>query len=220
MWRRIAPAERDATAPRVLPPSSRVVARRTLGIALLALPLVAWIARAAGWPRLGDALAIATVLAALALLARVLGVAFTAAFAAGALALLGVGSLAGIPAVYGPPVIMNFAVAALFAASWWRGDPIVTRFARLEAEPLTPSIERYCARLTLVWAGYLVVLGLIGIAIAVHADERVGAWWSGVLDYLLVAALFVGELVYRRRSARGLLAQMRRVHGAMRRPPA
>ena len=150
--------------------------RRAGAAALLAVPLLAWLAHAAGWSHAGDALAVAAVV----------------------------------------PIAMNFGVAALFAASWWRGDPLVTRFARLEGEPLTPTQERYCRRLTVVWAVYLSALGVIGIAIALYGDDRMRAWWSGIVNYLLIAALFVGELLYRRGSARGVLDQLRNVRDALR----
>jgi uncharacterized membrane protein len=150
--------------------------RRAGAAALLAAPLVAWLAHAAGWSHAADALAAAAIV----------------------------------------PVAMNFGVAALFALSWWRGDPLVTRFARLEGEPLTPARERYCRRLTLVWAIYLALLGVVGIGIAAYGDDRLRAWWSAIVNYLLVAALFVGEMWYRRGSARGVLDQVRNVRDALR----
>jgi uncharacterized membrane protein len=153
--------------------------RRAGAAALLAAPLVAWLAHAAGWSHAADALAVTAIV----------------------------------------PVVMNFAFAALFAASWWRGDPLVTRFARLEGEPLTPARERYCRRLTLVWAIYLALLGVAGIGIAVYGDEGLRAWWAGIVNYLLIGALFVGELLYRSGSVRGVLDQMRNVRDSLRKSP-
>jgi uncharacterized membrane protein len=150
--------------------------RRAGAAALLAVPLLAWLAHAAGWSHAGIALSLAALV----------------------------------------PIVMNFGVAALFGASLWRGDPLVSRFARLEGETLGADQERYCRRLTGVWSAYLSVLGAIGIAIAWHGDARIITWWAGMIDYVLVAALFVGELWYRRGSARGLLDQVRNVRNALR----
>jgi uncharacterized membrane protein len=58
-----------------------------------------------------------------------------------------------------------------------------------------------------VWAVYLGVLGAIGIAVAFHDDERLGAWWSGAVNYLLIAALFVGERWVRPHGARASIAE-------------
>jgi len=220
MWRRIAPAERAATAPGASSSPSRAAWRGVIAGGVLLAPLAGWLARYAGWPRVGDALAVATILAAVVALVRTLGVAGALLAALGTAGCVVIALAVGIPAVYGPPIAINFAVAALFATSLWRNDPLVTRFARLQRHAMTPEAERYTRRLTLVWACYLCALGIAGILIALHGDERWGAWWSGFLDYALIAALFVGELVYRHRSVRGFVAQLRSVRAAMRGPPA
>lgn len=216
MWRRIAPAEREATAPDVPSSSSRAAWRAVIAAGVLGAPVAAWAARYAGFARLGDALALVTIVAAFAALAGALGIAGAALCAVLVAGAIGLAFLAGIPAVYGPPIAINFAMAALFAVSLWRNDPLVTRFARLQRHSMTAEVERYTRRLTLVWVVWLALLGVAGILIALHGDERWGAWWSGLLDYLLVAALFVGELVYRHRSVRGVADQVRSVRAALR----
>jgi uncharacterized membrane protein len=218
MWRRTAPAERDATAPRAPARPLHGVLRVLGGMVLVLLPIIAWLARTLGAPRLGDALALFAVALVVIAAGRALGVVATTAFGALVVVLVLLARVAGVPAVYGPPIVINLAVASVFAASL-RGDALVTRFARAAEGVLTPEVERYSRRLTRVWALYLAVLGAIGIAIAVHGDERWGAWWSGIVDYLLVAALFVGELAWRRGSIRGIAHQVRSVRAAMR-PPA
>lgn len=219
MWRRIAPAERDVTAPRAPARSSRVGARMLAGALLALLPIAAWLARAAGAPRLGDVLALAAMAAVLILCVRALGPVTASVFAVVVVGLAVGARLAGVPAVYGPPIVINLATALLFAVSLHTGEPLVARFARAEEGVLTPRVAQYCRRLTLAWALYLGLLGAIGVALAVHGDERWGAWWSGVLDYVLVAALFVGELAWRRGSVRGIGRHLRSVRASMR-PPA
>ena len=209
MWRRIAPAERDATAQRGSARSSRVVARMLGGACLVLLPLAAWTARVAGAPGAGDVLALVAIAAVMP----------TVIFVALVVVLVTAARMTGVPPVYGPPIVINLAVATLFALSLRSAEPLVTRFARAEEGALSAAVERHCRRLTLVWALYLAVLGAVGIAIAVHGDERWGAWWSGIVDYLLVAALFVGERLWRRGSLRGIGQQVRSVRAALR-PPA
>ena len=219
MWRRIAPAERNATAHRGSARPSRVVARMLAGACLMLLPLAAWPARAAGVQGVGVVLATVAIAAVVLAAGRALGVVATVAFVALVVVLVAAARMTGVPPVYGPPIVINVAVATLFALSLRTGDPLVTRFARAEEGALSAVVERYCRRLTLVWALYLAVLGAVGIAIAVHGDERWGAWWSGIVDYLLVAALFVGERLWRRGSLRGIGQQVRSVRAALR-PPA
>jgi len=219
MWRRIAPAERDATAQRGSARSSRVVARMLGGACLVLLPLAAWTARVAGAPGAGDVLALVAIAAVVLAAGRALGVMPTVIFVALVVVLVTAARMTGVPPVYGPPIVINLAVATLFALSLRTAEPLVTRFARAEEGALSAAVERHCRRLTLVWALYLAVLGAVGIAIAVHGDERWGAWWSGIVDYLLVAALFVGERLWRRGSLRGIGQQVRSVRAALR-PPA
>jgi len=208
MWRRTAPAERDAAGsePSSLPAA---LARAALTVVVLALPLIAWLLRARGWPMLGNVLSIVLVAAALAACARALGVRATLLLLAAALALAGSAAGAGLPPVYWPPVAINFAMATVFAVSLVSGDPLIARFARLEGT-LAPAMARYCRRLTLVWALYLALLGAIGIAIALHGDERIGAWWCGAVNYVLIAALFVGERWVRPHGARASVTEQAR----------
>lgn len=226
MSRRIAPAERDAPAPPAATHVTRAAMRGVLAAALVALPLVAWLARASGLPRLGSALSVAAIVLIVAGLARALRPAAGLLIVVAMLALGAGAARLGLPAVYLPPVAINLAVALVFAASLMH-EPLVVRFARLEGAVLTPDVLRYCRRLTLVWAIWLAVLSVAGVGIALSGDERLGAWWAGALDYVLVGALFVGEFVYRGRRAGahvvapgGLLARLRGVRAAWRAPRA
>jgi uncharacterized membrane protein len=186
---------------------------------LLALPLGGWLARAGGWPALGNALSLAVVAAALAALIRGAGARAATVTVVAALVLGALAAWLRLPPVYWPAVAINLALAGLFAASLFRGEPLIARFARRETGILTAEAERYCRRLTVAWAAWLALLAAAGVAIAAHGDERLGAWWCGAIDYLLVAALFVGELAYRRARgapSAGLVAQVRNVRGVLR----
>jgi uncharacterized membrane protein len=217
MWRRIAPADPDATARGPLPLLPAVVLRSTMATAILALPLSAWLLRQHGAPGLGNALSVALVAGALVALTRGFGVRVTAALAIAALALIAGAAAAGLPPVYWPPVAMNLLMAGVFGISLRHGEPLVTRFARMERATLTPAIERYGRRLTFVWTAYLAVLGAIGIGIAIRGDERIGMWWCSGVNYLLIVALFVGERLVRRVDVPvGLFNQARNVIAVLR----
>jgi uncharacterized membrane protein len=221
MWRRNAPAEGPGTARTSSSPPSTALVRSAVVAAALALPLAAWLLRAHGAPGIGNALSLLLIGAALYALTRTLGGVVTLVLALVVLALVAAAAALGLPPVYWPPVAMNFAMAAVFGVTLRRGDPLVTRFARLERTPVTPRIERYCRRLTVLWTVYLALLGVAGIAIAVHGDERVGAWWCAVVNYVLVAVLFLGERLVRPAAARASVAeQVRNVVVVLRSPRA
>mgnify|MGYP001147422054 CR=1 FL=1 len=52
MWRRIAPAERDATAPGASSSPSRAAWRGVIAVGVLLAPVAGWLVRYAGWPAL------------------------------------------------------------------------------------------------------------------------------------------------------------------------
>ena len=221
MWRRSAPADGHAASRTTSPPPPNALLRRAAFAVALALPLAAWLLRRHGAPGLGNALSVLLIVAALTVLTRSFGSRVTLALSVGVLALVAGAAVLGLPPVFWPPVAMNLAMAAVFGVSLRRGEPLVTRFARLERTPLTPRIEAYCRRLTAVWMAYLTLLGIAGIAIAIYGDERIGAWWCGIVNYVLIAALFVGERVVRPFAApAGVFEQARNVLDVLRSPRA
>ena len=219
MSRRTAPAERDARA-EAAPRAVRAAAAKAASALVVLVPLSAWLARWAGWPRLGDALALAG-------RGRRHGRrrpharprdGRRARDHVGAVGLAIV--LAGLPAAFLPPVTINVAFAFVFAATL-RGDmPLIERFARRAGATITPQKARYCRRVTAAWALYLAVLAAVGLGIALSRDERLGAWWA-IADYALVGAFFGVEFAWRRlrsTTAGGWWSHVRNVRAGWRAP--
>ena len=219
MSRRTAPAERDARA-QAAPSVVRAAAAKVASVLVVLVPLSAWLARWAGWPRLGNALALLVVAAVTGGVVRTLGLAMAAGLAlvVGAVGLAIV--LAGLPAAFLPPVTINLAFAFVFAATL-RGDmPLIERFARRAGATITPQKARYCRRVTTAWALFLAVLALVGLGIALSHDERLGAWWA-IADYALVGAFFAVEFAWRRlrsTTAGGWWSHVRNVRAGWRAP--
>jgi len=96
------------------------------------------------------------------------------------------------------PSLASFAFAAAFAFSLRRPPSLIERLARLRQPHLPEEASRYCAGLTLVWAIWLSVNGLLAAALA--ASGRLDFWliWTSLLNYLVSAALFGGEWLLRR----------------------
>jgi uncharacterized membrane protein len=122
---------------------------------------------------------------------------------------IGVVTLVGITLITGSdrglllyPVLMSALMFLLFFGSWLRPPTIIEMIARVREPQLPEAAVRYTRKLTLVWCAFFIVNG--GIALATLAMSR--EWWTlynGLISYLLLGALFFGELVFRRR----LLAQ-------------
>jgi uncharacterized membrane protein len=100
--------------------------------------------------------------------------------------------------LYAPPVLINASLAVAFAASLRGSEPVITRFARLEHDPLPPELALYTRRLTLAWAMLFAGMGAAALALAARGSLQAWSTFTYVVCYLLVAALFAGEYAYRR----------------------
>lgn len=98
------------------------------------------------------------------------------------------------------PALMVSLALAMFAVSL-RRTPLVEVLARKMGEPLDDRGVAYCRRVTVVWAVFLSVHLLVTIA-TVFASHEVWALYNGLIAYILMGALFLGEWLYRRRFRR------------------
>lgn len=98
------------------------------------------------------------------------------------------------------PVAINAVLLAAFGASLRAGvSPMITRFARLEEPALDAAKERWCRAWTWVWCAFFAANGLTAALLAWRAPLAWWAFYTGLLSYLLIAALLVVERVLRRR---------------------
>ncbi len=150
------------------------------------------------WPARVNAaaLALAALLAALAN-GRLRALAGLAASVAGlAAALLYAPQLL----LFAPPVVINAAVAWFFGSSLRKGrEPMISVFARREhGGALPPELERHALVVTWLWTLLPAFSSLASLALALWAPLEAWSFFTNVLVYLLLAALFVGEYLYRR----------------------
>lgn len=97
------------------------------------------------------------------------------------------------------PVLVNATLLLLFGLSLRFGPPLVERMARLREPDLPPQALPYTRRVTQVWCAFFVLNGSVALATALWASERVWAIYNGVIAYLLIGGLFVGEWLLRQR---------------------
>jgi uncharacterized membrane protein len=97
------------------------------------------------------------------------------------------------------PVAVNAGMLVLFGATLLRPPSMIERIARLTEPRLPPEAVRHTRLVTEVWCGFFLVNGAIALATALFADLALWALYNGLIAYLLMALLFVGELVVRRR---------------------
>jgi len=101
--------------------------------------------------------------------------------------------------LYLPPVLINLALAWVFGRTLMRGRiPLISRFALMEQETLSPEVAAYTRTLTWVWTSLFVVAAAISLGLALSGHHDAWSLFTNLINYLLVGALFLGEFVYRR----------------------
>ena len=173
---------------------------RSAWVLALGWPLSIHCAVLLGAPEWGPRLtAIAAVLGALLWAAATRrAYAFALAGALGAL-LGGVAVAAPALLLFAPPVLINALLALLFGASLRSGrDPIISAFARMEQGVLPADLARYTRVLTWLWTGLFVAMAGTALALALLGPLALWSTFTNLVAYALVAALFVGEYLYRR----------------------
>lgn len=105
------------------------------------------------------------------------------------------------------PVAMSLVAAVLFGTSLLHPPSLIERFARLREPNLPPGAQEYCQRVTMVWTGWLMLNAAISALLAAVGDDAAWAIWTGLVSYLVMGLLYVGEIgvrrVVRRRAALG-----------------
>jgi len=137
-----------------------------------------------------------------------------------ALVIVGLARLDAVALVlFAPPVFLNAYLAWLFGHTLAHGStPLIERLVRLlqpPGLPFEPGVIAYTRTLTRAWTGLFLLLGAINLALAALATPgglldaagirapmtvRIEMWslFANVLNYVLVAAIFLIEFSYRR----------------------
>lgn len=95
------------------------------------------------------------------------------------------------------PALVNFTFFLIFANSLRNGEPLLLRFVRVRGYTISDHTPRYLFWLTMVWAVFFVLNGLLSIWTSTLSIQ---AWtlYNGLISYFLVAILGVGEWLFRR----------------------
>lgn len=121
---------------------------------------------------------------------------------------------AGIPAVVGLaavaansesllrlyPASISAGLLLLFAVSLIRPPTMIERIARVRESDLPAEGVRYTRRVTEVWCLFFVVNGTAAIYTALWTSREVWALYNGLIAYILIGALVLGERLVRRRA--------------------
>lgn len=171
-----------------------------LGLLLVLYPLLVYIGIQQFGPRVLAAMLLAVALIRL-LVAQVTGQALgnsawlllAAAIATGLT--LATGSLFGLKAY---PVLVSAVMLGVFGFSLLHPPSMIERFARLQQPDLPDHAVPYTRKVTWVWCGFFVLNGAIASA-TMFASDQVWALYNGLLSYVLIGLLLLGEYCVRLR---------------------
>lgn len=121
-----------------------------------------------------------------------------------ALALLAGAYFAEAFAVRLVPAFVHLSLAALFAHTLLHPPSLCERLVRLQFPEFKPGIAEYLRQLTGIWTAFFALNVVVCSLLPVFADERIWELYTGVVVYLLMALLAIGEFLYRPRRFPGL----------------
>jgi uncharacterized membrane protein len=102
------------------------------------------------------------------------------------------------------PVLVNAVMLIVFASSLVSPPTVVERIARLRHKDLPNQAIPYLRRVTAAWCVFFVANGGIALYTATISSFETWALYNGFIAYLLIGAMFAGELLIRIRVMRGL----------------
>ena len=101
---------------------------------------------------------------------------------------------------YSPPLFAFAFMAWFFHRTLGPGiEPLITRVARREHPDLTAEMAQFTRSLTWAWSLCFVFLFLASLSLAPLLPLAAWSRWVLVLGYVVPAALFLGEYMYRHR---------------------
>jgi len=95
------------------------------------------------------------------------------------------------------PAFMNAAMLLAFAQTLWRPPSMIERFARLVEPDLPESGVRYTRAVTWIWVAFFIINGAIAAYTAAYASWETWTLYNGVVAYIAMGALFLGEFMVR-----------------------
>jgi uncharacterized membrane protein len=96
------------------------------------------------------------------------------------------------------PLLIHISLFYIFMRSL-NTIPLIERFARLEYDDKLPAgIAAYCRKLTVLWTTFFAanIVGCMWLAIL--GDDATWVLYNGLIVYLLIGALLLGEYLWRR----------------------
>ena len=100
------------------------------------------------------------------------------------------------------PVAINLFLFSTFGYTLVQPPNIIFRFTTLWKpayldSPQRPQIEAYCQKVTQIWCGFFILNISISLVTAFFTPDWVWSLYNGLISYLLMGLLFLGEFIVR-----------------------
>lgn len=102
---------------------------------------------------------------------------------------------------YATPVLVCIALGWFFGRTLLPGrTALITRLARAIRGPLPPPVARYTRAVTMFWCATMGVMAVANLMLALFAPVELWSLCTNVLNYVIVAVLFMAEWFVRQRT--------------------
>ncbi|POZ50058.1 hypothetical protein [Methylovulum psychrotolerans] len=98
------------------------------------------------------------------------------------------------------PVLVQLALMVFFSRGLFgvKDLTFIERVVLLQFPESPPAISGYCRRLSWVWSAFFAFNALVSVLLATAGADYWWALYNGVLIYVLMGVLGIGEYIYRR----------------------
>jgi len=96
------------------------------------------------------------------------------------------------------PIIIHVSLFIIFYQSLRSGEPLIEKFARLDFPVFPESMAKHCLQMTKIWVAFFCFNILLNIGLVAWASDGVWALYNGILVYVLIGLLVLGEYGWRR----------------------
>ncbi len=98
------------------------------------------------------------------------------------------------------PVLIQLMLMSLFGRTLLenKGPPFIESVVRLQFPEFPDAVSQYCRQLTQIWTAFFASNALICATLAIWGSEFWWALYNGVIIYLMMGVLGIGEYIYRR----------------------
>ena len=96
------------------------------------------------------------------------------------------------------PVVIHISLFMLFYQSLKNGEPLIEKFASLDFPVFPPGMKVHCLQVTQVWTFFFAFIIVFNFALVTWGSDEAWALFNGVLLYILIGLLVVGEYIWRR----------------------